>query len=235
MASLPIVNTRDYRTGVLSALVVMLALFFVLLFFRYEIASPPVLPQTLETAPFEQQTINAVVLDATPVERSASYNSTLSACEKIITQTTSTVSKRSSPTKLATSSPANTSTQDGNNTHPFGAPHKRNGTKSSSVIGKDISEGNDLTSRRLPTKRTIVSHVNANDIRYNYNVTFVFQVAINADGYPVHVNAIKSLTTTSDERIIRKVAALVAQQVRYSKTSREAIQTFRYTVNFKAL
>ncbi len=76
--------------------------------------------------------------------------------------------------------------------------------------------------------------VNANDIQYNYDVKFVFNVTINADGYVVYVENIKSLTTTTDEIIIRKVMDLVKKQVRYSKSPGASVQTMRYTVNFKA-
>lgn len=221
MATIPIANTQDKRSGIISAVAVMSILALLLWFLKYEIASPPVLPENLEVAKLDQQTIENVSISG-----ASSITTSNPSSEEIITN-------KDSQTAVTTG-PANDSQSNENVVNPFNGIEGNAENSNGKVTGIDKDSGNDLAFNVKREHRAVITHVNADNISYNYNAKFVFQIGVNSQGIPVNVHVIKSLTTTSDERMIRKVTALVKEQVRYSKSTKEGIQTVRYIVNFKA-
>ncbi|GAB5416012.1 MAG: hypothetical protein Crog4KO_07930 [Crocinitomicaceae bacterium] len=199
----------------------MAILMLLLWLFKYEVVSPPALPQNLEAAKLDQQTIENVSISGAMSNAQKNPSS-----QQFITN-------KDSQSTVNTNSESD-SRPDENVINPFNGTDGNPDSKKGTVIGIDNTDGNNSTVPGGRGNRSVISHVNANHISYNYNAKFVFQIGVNSQGIPVNVHVIKSLTTTSDELMIRKVTAMVKEQVRYSKSTTEGIQTVRYTVNFKA-
>ncbi len=125
----------------------------------------------------------------------------------------------------------NPSSSDGgtNNNNPFAGGFGEGGRNEpgpgTNGTGPDV----------ISSGRKVLRHLESNDIQYNHDVKLYFRVAVNADGYVVDVQNIKSKTNTNDQQIIRKVASLIKSQVRYSKQPGASLQTLQYVVNFKAV
>lgn len=243
MATLPIVDTQDKRVSAVAAAVIMLLVLLIMWFIKYEIVDPPPPPQTLEAAlPLDKTVIEDISIETGGGgggDPSSDPVNNTPVTEQVITHNSSTTPVNSGQAS-STTSPNSENPPSGDNVdNPFaggvgGGNGGGQGTGNGTGIGSDSGPGTGPGPGGTGGKRSVLSHVKSSDIQYNYNAKFVFQVGINADGYVVDVRVVKSLTTTSDERIIRKVAALVKQQVRYSKSPGATIQTLRYTVNFKA-
>lgn len=243
MNALPIVNTQDKRIGVVAATASMLLLLLIMWFIKYEVVDPPPPPQRLEAAtPLDKTIIKDITVDTGGGgggDPSSDPINNTPVTQQVITNDNATTTVNSGQANSSTTHNSNNPPSGDNVDNPFsggtgGGTGGGQGNGNGSGIGNDSGPGAGPGAGGTGGARSVLSHVNSNDIQYNYNAKFVFQVGINADGYVVDVRNIKSLTTTSDERIIRKVAALVEQQVRYSKAPGATIQTLRYTVNFKS-
>lgn len=241
MATLPIVDTQDKRIGLVSSAGMMLILFIVLWIVRYEIVDPPPADLHLVAAePLDKTIIKDITIDAggggggdSPSPDPVKNTQTT---QQVMTNT-STTTVNSGQAHTSTTHNSNNPPSGNNVDNPFGngGNGTGNGQGAGSGIGNDNGPGTGTgTPSNGGGSRSLMATVNANDIQYNYDVKFVFNVAINADGYVVDVQNIKSLTTTTDEIIIRKVMELVKSQVRYSKSPGATYQNMRYTVNFKA-
>jgi hypothetical protein len=242
MATLPIVNTQDKRIGAITAVVAMLLVLLIMWLIKYEVVDPPPPDLHLEAAaPLDKTLIQDITVETGGGgggDPSSDPVNNPKVTEQIITNDQSTTTVNSGNASSTTTPDSDNPPSGDNVDNPFsggfgGGTGGGQGDGNGSGIGSDSGPGTGPGTGGTGGKRMVLSHVNSNDIHYNYDAKFVFQVGINADGYVVDVRNVKSLTTTSDERIIRKVAALIKQQVRYSKSPGATIQTLRYTVNFK--
>jgi len=243
MATIPIVNTQDKRIGLVTSVVAMLLVLLILWLIKYEIVDPP--PEDLHltaAAPLDRQIIEDVIVEGgggggNPSDDPVKNPKTT---EQIITNSQSDVSVNSGNANTNTAPNSNNPPSGNNVSNPFGdggyggGSGGGNGSGNGTGIGNDSGPGNGGPGNGGTIDRKILQHVNSNDIQYNYDAKFYFQVGVNADGYVVDVRNIKSKTTTSDVVIIRKVIALIKSQLRYSKAPGATIQTLTYIVNFKS-
>ncbi len=243
MATIPIVNTQDKRIGAITSVVVMLLVLLIMWLIKYELVDPPPEDLHLEVAAELDHTIveDIIVAGGGGGEPSDDPVNDPRTTEQIITNNNSNVTVNSGNANTTTS-PNSDNPPSGNNvSNPFGdggfdgGSGGGTGGGNGTGIGNDSGPGTGGPGNGGSANRKVLKHVNSNDIQYNYDAKFYFKVGVNADGYVVDVQNIKSKTTTSDERIIRKVIALVKSQVRYSKAPGATIQTLTYTVNFKSL
>lgn len=242
MATLPIVDTQDKRIGLISAVVAMLLVFLIMWLVKYEIVDPPPPDLHLEAAaPLDKTIIEDLSIENAGGgggDPSSDPKNNLQTTEQIITNNESTTPVNSGNANTTTTQNSDNPPSGDNVDNPFsggfgGGTGGGNGTGNGTGIGSDDGPGKGPGTSGAG-KRTVLAHVNANDIRYNHDVTFVFQVGINEDGYIVDIRNKRSETTTSDGVIINKVKELVRKQVRYSKAPGAPLQTLIYTVNFKA-
>lgn len=242
MATIPIVNTQDKRIGAITAVVAMLLVLLIMWLIKYEVVDPPPPDLHLEAAaPLDKTLIQDITVETGGGgggDPSSDPVKNPKVTEQIITNDNSTTTVNSGNASSTTTPNSDNPPSGDNVDNPFaggfgGGTGGGQGTGNGSGIGNDSGPGTGPGSGS-GGKRNLLSNVNANDIRYNHDVRFYFQVSINQDGYVVDVRNIKSRTTTSDERIIRKVMALVKDQVRYSKSPGAPIQTLVYNVNFKS-
>lgn len=241
MATIPIVNTQDKRFGLITSVAALVLLFIIMWMIQYEIADPPPLDPPLQaTEPLDKTIIQEVTIDVGGGgggNPSKDPKRNPQVTENTITQQNSDV-KVNDGQANSTTSPNSQNPPSGDNIDdPFsggtgGGTGGGHGNGNGTGIGSDTGPGTGPSGGG--GSRTLLSQVHANDIHYNHDVIFVFNVSINADGVVIYVENIKSKTTTSDEVIIRKVIELVKKQVRYSKSPGAPIQTLQYQVNFKA-
>ncbi len=242
MATIPIVNTQDKRIGLVTSVVAMLLVFLIMWLIKYEVVDPPPEDLHLEVAAELDHTIveDIIVAGGGGGDPSNDPENNPEVTEQIITNNNSNVVVNSGNANNTTTQNSDNPPSGNNVDNPFsggfgGGTGGGNGTGNGTGIGNDSGPGTGGPGSGGMTNRKVLKHVNSNDIQYNYDAKFYFKVGVNADGYVVDVQNIKSKTTTSDERIIRKVIALVKSQVRYSKAPGATIQTLTYTVNFKSL
>lgn len=241
MAAIPIVDTQDKRVGLISSVGSMLILFVVLLLITYEMADPPPKDHPLKAAePLDVTMIEHVKVDlgggggGTPSDADPGDPRTT---EHVLTSNNSSHTVNSGNATHSTTHNSNNPPAGNNVDNPFGTGGNGtgSGTGNGSGIGNDSGPGaNGNSPGNGGGTRELMAQVNADDIRYNYDVKFVFNVAVNADGYVVDVSNVKAQTTTNDQTIINKVIELVKKQVRYSKSPGATVQTIRYQVNFTA-
>ena len=241
MATIPIVNTQDKRIGLITSVVSMLLVFLILWLIKYEVVDPPPEDQHLETAmSLDTELIEDVIIagggGGDPSDDPVNDPRTT---EQVITNNNSDVVVNSGQGNNTTTPNSNNPPAGNNVDNPFsggfgGGNGGGNGTGDGTGIGNDGGPGTGGPGNGGTTDRKVLNHVDSDDIHFNYDAKFYFKVGINADGYVVDVQNIKSKTTTSDERIIRKVIALIKNQVRYSKAPGATIQTKQYIVNYKA-
>lgn len=241
MATIPIVDTQDKRIGLITSVLFMVLLLVIMWLIQYEIADPPPKPLHLEAA----EPLDKTIVEHIKVESSGGgggdpssdpVNNNTQVTQQVITNPKSTTQVNSGNANSTNTHNSNNPPSGNNTDNPFaGGTGGGTGGGNGTGIGSDSGPGtNGNGGAGNGGARQILAYVNANDIQYNYDVKFVFNVTINEDGYVIDVRNVNSLTTTSDAVIIRKVMELVKQQVRYSKAPGAAVQTLRYTVNFKA-
>ncbi|MCR9174090.1 MAG: hypothetical protein NXI10_16435 [bacterium] len=243
MATIPIVNTQDKRIGLITSVVSMLLVLILMWLIKYEVVDPPPEDMHLETATELDKTVieDIIIAGGGGGDPSNDPVNNTQTTENIITNNNSDVTVNSGNANT-TNSPNSDSPPSGNNVdNPFGdggfggGTGGGNGSGDGSGIGNDSGPGTGGPGNGGSVDRKVLSHVNSDDIHYNYDAKFYFKVGVNADGYVVDVQNIKSKTTTSDEVIIRKVMALVKNQVRFSKAPGATIQTLAYNVSYKAI
>lgn len=241
MATIPIVNTQDKRIGAITAVVTMLLVLLIMWLIKYEVVDPPPKDQHLETAMrLETELIEDVLIagggggdpSSDPVNNPRTT-------EQVITNNSSNTTVNSGQANNTTTHNSNNPPSGNNVDNPFsggfgGGSGGGSGGGNGTGIGNDGGPGTGGPGNGGTTDRKVLRHVDSDDIHFNYDAKFYFKVGINADGYVVDVQNIKTKTTTSDERIIRKVIALIKSQVRYSKAPGATIQTKQYIVNYKA-
>ncbi len=241
MATIPIVDTQDKRIGLISSVAAMVLILVIMWLIQYEIADPPPEDVHLEAAAPLDKTIieNIQIADGGGGggNPSSDPKNEQQVTEQIITTPKSTTSVNSGQAN-STNSPNSNNPPSGNNVdNPFsggfgGGNGGGSGTGNGTGVGSDTGPGSGPGGGG--GTRTLLAGVNADDIVYNYDVKFFFNVTINDEGVVVYVENIPSRTTTSDEIIIRKVMDLVKKQVRYSKSPNTPVKTLVYNVNFSA-
>lgn len=242
MATIPIVNTQDKRIGLITSVATMVLVLVIMWLIQYEIADPPPEDVHLEaSAPLDKTIIENIQI-ANPGgggggNPSKDPKNETNVTEQIITTQNSSTSVNSGQAN-STNSPNSNNPPSGDNVDdPFsggigGGNGGGSGTGNGTGVGTDTGPGTGPGGGG--GTRTLLAGVNADDIQYNYDVKFYFNVSIDSDGVVVYVENIPSRTTTSDEIIIRKVMDLVKKQVRYSKAPNTAVKTLVYNVNFRA-
>jgi hypothetical protein len=242
MATIPIVNSQDKRIGAISSVVAMLLVLLITWLIKYEIVDPPPQELHLEAAePLDKTIIETAVLanggggggdpSSDPVNNPNTTQNT-------ITNNNSNTTVNSGNANSTTTPNSDNPPSGDNVDNPFaggfgGGTGGGQGTGNGTGIGNDTGPGTNGPGGGGPSNRKVLSGVDSDDIHYDYPATFHFKVGINADGYVVDVQNIKSKTTTSDERIIRKIIELIKRQVRYSKAPGATIQTKEFVVTYK--
>jgi hypothetical protein len=241
MATIPIVNTQDKRIGAITSVATMLLVLLILWLIKYEVVNPPPPDQHLETAMrLDTELIEDVIIaGGGGGDPSSDPVNDPRTTEQVITNNNSTTTINSGQGNNTTTPNSNNPPSGNNVDNPFsggfgGGTGGGSGVGNGTGIGNDSGPGTGGPGNGGTTDRKVLSHVDSDDIHFNYDAKFYFKVGINADGYVVDVQNIKTKTTTSDERIIRKVIALIKRQVRYSKAPGATIQTKQYIVNYKA-
>lgn len=242
MATIPVFDKRDQQIGWIAAVLFVGSIIALLMLMSYQIADPPPVP-FVQAATTELQEID---LENLEVEvgggsQGAPSDDPVSdpkpQTEKIITK------KENPDTEVKTGEGSTTNTPKSNNeasntqqsTNPFGSGGSSTEGSGTSVFGQDNGTsgsgpggvGDGSGRKRLTEPKT-------DDIVSDANHSIVLRLKINSEGRVVSAKNIASKTTTTDQRIINQVIALVKAQVYYSKKPGASIEIKEEIINLNA-
>lgn len=243
MASIPIVNKIDERNGIIVAAVLLAGTFLVLWLFTYEIPDPP--PRDIPV--MTEVPLDEIVLKELKVEGGSGGGTPVDApvqepapqTEQVITSNT-----KPKPTKVPTGQSTHTTANNNTNKpsttqqapNPFGTGGSgTTGSGSGSgTFGNDSGTGTGGTAGGGSGKgRVRLNEVSVSGIQINVDAFIHLKLTIDAQGNVVHVQNIKSQTTTSDQILINRIMSAVKAQVKYNKDPGAALAKVFYTVRVK--
>lgn len=244
MATIPIVNDKDKRNGIIiSAIVSSIVLVFLWLVV-FQFPDPPVQDIPLKT----ETLLEEIELKDLVVEGGAGGGEPIDAPEdKPKPQTEKVITKQENQeTKVPTGESNHTTgvnqTNKPSTPKPSEDPFASGGADGGSGGGTGGTFGSDSgTSGSGPggnggsgKGRVRLNNVNVSGLTINVDATIYFKVTVDAQGNVVNVQNIKAKTTTSNQVLINQIAMAVKKQVKYNKDPGSPLVAQHYTVHIKA-
>lgn len=243
MATIPVVNTVDKRIGFISAIVLMIITFIVLLLLTYDIPNPP--PQEKQVRAVAD--LEEIELKELVVEGGAGGGDPSDApIDEPKPQTLNTItSNKPSRTTTSTGGQANnTNTQNSQNassgnasTNPFGGGGSGGGTGGGDGTGFGTDSGVGTGTGPgigYGKGRTRLNNVDVNDITIETDADIYYKLTVDASGTVLDFSSIGSKTTTTDQTLINKIGYAIKKQVKYNKVPGSPPEYVFYTVYVKA-
>lgn len=242
MASIPIVDDRDKRWGIIVSVIFMLLLGIYMYFFYFPIPDPR--PQMI---PLEADAlIDDMVLEELLVEQGGAAGGGTPSDSPIAPptpQTTNVITQEDSPVTVPkgnanqtnTTKPTNnTSSTTQTSPNPFGGGSGGgtgggNGDTFGTDSGKEGS-GGDGVGTGSGQGRIRKNEISTDEIYTSSTVTVKLILTINAEGQVVAAQCLTSGTTTTDQRIINQVMQAAKSQLEYNKEPGAGLQKVYYTV-----
>lgn len=243
MATIPVVNTFDKRTGIAASIIVMVGIVLYLFLTYFEFADPP--PKDI---PLKAQTvIEEITLEKLRIESGGSGGGEPSDApidepkpqvQQVITKpksNTSTTSGQANQTNTNQNSNNSSSTTQ-QSSNPFGGGGGTGtGGGSGGKFGQDSGSGSGTSSGSGNGEGRIrLNNISVDNIQSNMDHTIYLILTINAEGYVIDAKNNAAKTTTTDQRLINQVVAEVIKSLRYNKDPGAGLQKVYYTVGIKA-
>ncbi len=242
MAALPVVDIRDKRIGIASALFVVALVILYLFLKTFQMADPPPKDFIMKA----ETVIEEVVLKNLKVETGGAGGGEPSddkiapptpQTQQILTKPTNPKTQTNTGKGSHTNSPnsQNTPTTTTQSNNPFATGGNSNNTGGGTgPFGQDAgSSGTGPGGSGNGDGRTRLNDPHVEHIETNVNVTIYLKLTVNADGNVVSAVS-TSKTTTTDQRIINQVIAAVKSQVKYNKDPGAGLVSVFLTVRINA-
>ncbi|MFK7784193.1 MAG: hypothetical protein AB8B56_03695 [Crocinitomicaceae bacterium] len=245
MATLPIVNTRDKRIGIISAVVLVILTLLFLYLMKYEIPNPlPTMKKVQTVAQIDQ-----IVLKDLKVEGGAGGGTPNNAKEADPKPTRQeAITNTSKPSKTTTTTGGKGTTTNSNNTtntsggnessNPFGDGGTGGGQGGGNGpgFGEDSGEGKG-TGNGIgfgSKNRTRLNNVNVHDISIETDARIYYKLTVDNKGNVVAFSHQASNTTTTNLNLINKIGVAIKKQVKYSEAPGAPLEYQFYTINVRA-
>lgn len=242
-AAIPIHDKKDQQIAAVATAVFLLLVALILWLITYQIADPPPQPLTvpastdledIEIKDFEVQTGGGS--QGTPNDQPVTEPKP---------QTQQVLTKRENPdTKTNTGKGSANTKPDPNNgpsnaqqsNNPFGSGGSSNDGDGTGAFGKDQSgsRGNGPGGTGDGRGRIRLNDPNTDDIVSDDNHIIHLMVTINSEGMVVDAKNISAKTTTTDQRLINQVIAVVKSQTRYNKKQGASLEVRYETIRLNA-
>jgi hypothetical protein len=242
MAGLPpIVNEKDKRKGLISAIVFLLLIFIYLKLVSFTMADPPPRDTPMQAS----LQIEQVVLKEFKIEGGGSGTPSDDTfdpkpkpqTEKVATKTESKTEIQSGESNKTTDKNSqNSATSNTPAPNPFGTGGSGGGKDlgKGTGFGSDTGDGIGSGSGEGVKPRIRLRDPSVVDISTNQSCVVRLKVTINAEGKVVRADNIKAITTTTDQRIINQVISAVLEQVEYNKKTGAPLEQAFITVELQA-
>lgn len=245
MATIPVVNTRDKRIGIISSILLLLLTVLFLYLLKYEIPDP--LP-TMKKVPTEAQ-IDQIVLKDLKVEGGAGGGTPTKAKNpdpKPTRQEAITNTSKPSKTQTTTGGKGtSTNSQNTQNTsggsqssNPFGDGGSGGGQGggNGTGFGQDSGEGTGTGSGIGfgSKKRTRLNNVDVHNISIETDARIYYKLTVDSKGNVVAFSHQASNTTTTNLNLINKIGVAIKKQVKYSEAPGAPLEYQFYTINVRA-
>lgn len=242
MATIPVVNDKDKRWGVIASILTMLILATYLYLFNFQFADPPPVDIPLQAeAEFDEMVLEDLKIEAggagggqpsqDPVADPKPEVTDVITAPNPETQVTTGKSNKTNTTKPSTNTPTTTAT--GNN--PFGGNGGGTGGGNGSTFGTDTGkEGSGGTGTGSGAGRVRKNEISTDNIFVTSYVKVQLLLTINDKGQVVAAQCITAGTTTTDQRIISQVMAAAKSQLSYNEEPGAGLQKVYYTVGITA-
>lgn len=240
MSSIPIVNDRDKRWGIITSGIVMLLVVIYMLMFYFIIPDPPPVNPPLRA----DAEIEDIVLEELQVEAGGAGAAGAASddpvkppqpqVENVLTNPESPVETNSgSSNQTNTTKPTdNTASTTTTGTSPFGGNNSGNNSGSGtgtfgSDTGKEGSGGGPSTASGAGRVR--YNEISTDEIYTSSTVIVKLILTIDAEGRVVDARCLTSQTTTTDQRIINQVIYAARTQLKYNPEPGAGLQSVYYT------
>ncbi len=245
MATIPVVNTLDKRVGIISAIVLLLITFIVLLFLTYDIPNP--LPTVKEVNTVAM--VDEIVLKKLVVEGAAG-GGTPSNAEKSEPKPTKqeAITSKTKPSQTTTQTGGQATTTNSQNTtntssggqqssNPFGDGGNGGGSGggNGTGFGQDSGEGTGTGSGiGFGKGRTRLNNVDVRDITIETDASIYFKLTVDSKGNVVAFSHNASKTTSTNLNLINKIGYAIRKQVKYNEAKGAPLEYQFYTIHVKA-
>lgn len=245
MATIPIVNTKDKRVGIITALALLLIAFVILRWLLYyEIPNP--LPTVREVPAVAM--VDEIVLKELVVEGGAG-GGTPNNAEKSEPKPTrqETITSNTKPAKTETTTGGKGTTTNSNNTtntsggnqssNPFGDGGSGGGSGggNGTGFGQDDGEGTGTGSGiGFGKGRTRLNNVDVHNISIETDASIYYKLTVDSKGNVVAFSHLASKTTTTNLNLINKIGVAIKKQVKYNEAKGAPLEYQFYTIHVKA-
>lgn len=244
MSKVPIVNEKDRRIGIITAILALLVLFLYLRLTTYLLADPP--PKDIPLSTTIELPVE-IVLKELMLEGGGSGTPTEAPLtNEVVAQTQHVITKKKSDTKQKTGKSNHSTDQHDPNTEAsttdatpnyFGGSGGNGGGNQGGKgkgFGNDNGDGIGEGNEGGKKPRIRLNEPNTDGIQSDQNCKIHLKLSVNAGGNVVKVENIVSKTTTINQILINQVKANVISQVKYNKVDGAAIEIQYLTVNLLA-